>query len=202
MPHRLLFRILPCLAAWALLLYACASVDLANTWKDPAFAGPPLRRVLVAGLARSEVNRRIFEDTFARDLNAAGVAASASHTVLADAAGLGRDQMRDAVRKNGADSVLVTRVVRAEQRVDLAPTPVMAPMGGGGGLYGWYGSTVAAMPVEEYTVVTLESTLWDAKTEKIVWSGTSQTFESTDIAGITDQLAQLLIRKMRSDGVI
>ena len=200
MPHKLRFASLILHLAALALLYACASVELANTWKDPAFAGPPLRSVLVVGLSRSEVNRRIFEDSFTRDLIAAGLTASASHTVLADAAGVSRDQVREAVRKTGADSVLVTRMVKSERKVDLATSPAMPPIGGG--FYGWYGSTYAAMPVEEYTLITLESTLWDAKTEKIAWSGTSQTFESRNIESLTDQLSQILIKKMRSDGVI
>jgi hypothetical protein len=195
---RLLVRILTCLGASALLC-ACVSVQLANSWKDPAFAGPPLRRVLVVGVTQSEVNRRLFEDTFARELGAAGPAAAASHTVLSDNGGIGRDEIRKAVEKAGADAVLVTRIVRAEKHVDLAPAAAMPPVGGR--FYGWYGSA-ATMPVEQYTTITLESTLWDVKTEKIAWSATSGTFESQDVEKVTSKLAQVLIAKMRSDGVI
>jgi hypothetical protein len=49
-----------------LLLTACATTQLKDTWKDPQFTGAALRNVLVIGVSRSSANRRVFEDGLQR----------------------------------------------------------------------------------------------------------------------------------------
>ena len=66
----------------ALLLSACATFSVTNEWKDPSWSGPPASNILVIGVARSDTMRRLFEDTFARDLGAAGVRAEASYAAI------------------------------------------------------------------------------------------------------------------------
>ncbi len=52
------------------------------------------------------------------------------------------------------------------------------------------------------TCLTLESTLWDIRTGKAVWRGTSETTARGDTAAVTADLANLLIARMKADGVI
>jgi hypothetical protein len=53
----------------------------------------------------------------------------------------------------------------------------------------------------QYQEATIETTLWDVKTDRVVWTGTSRTTE-TDPAKVTQGLAKVLIDKMRADGMI
>jgi hypothetical protein len=196
----------PALAPWQMiagltLLAGCATVELAESWKDPGFAGPALRKVLVVGVAQSETNRRLFEDRFSQSLKAAGVTAVPAYTLVPAGAAPGSDQVRDAVAKAGTDAVIVTRVQRAEKRVEVTPTyyqtgPYRA------GFYGWYGASAAAPMVTQYDVLTLETTLWQVQGEKVVWGGTSKVIEPQDVPKVTEELAKLLIAKMRADGVL
>jgi hypothetical protein len=183
------------------LLAGCATVELAGSWKDPGFTGPALRKVLVIGAAQSETNRRLFEDSFSQVLKASGVTAVPGYTLIPVGAAPSRDQVRDAVAKAGADAVIVTRVGRAETRVEVTPTyyqtgPYRA------GLYGGYGTSAAPAMVNQYEVFTLETTLWQVKTEKVVWGGTSRVIEPQDVSKATAELAEVLIAKMRADGVL
>lgn len=93
------------LVGLALLLAACSSTVLRDTWKDPRFRGEPLRNVLVIG-------------------------------------------------------------------------------------------------VDQYDVLTIESTLWDMRQERAVWSGTSESTEPKDVATLTGELAKLLIARMKDDKVL
>jgi len=183
------------------LLAGCATVELADSWKDPAFAGPAARKVLVVGMAQSETNRRLFEDSFSQVLKASGVTAVPGYTLIPTGAAPGPDQVRDAVAKAGADAVIVTRVERAETRVEVTPAyyqtgPYRA------GVYGGYGASATPAMVTQYNVFRLETTLWQAKTEKVVWGGTSKVIDPQDVSKATAELAEVLIAKMRADGVL
>ena len=184
-------------AAAVLLVASCASVSVTNQWKDPSWSGPPAANVLVIGVSRSDTTRRLFEDTFVRDLTAAGVRASASYASIPPGDG-GSAKLGDVVKSTGSDAVLVTRVQRVEDRINVTPT---GP--GYGGFYGWYGGAWASTPeVTQTTLVTLETSVWDPRTEKLVWTVTTRGVLSSDIPRTTQQLSATLIPKMKADGII
>jgi hypothetical protein len=184
-------------AATVLLVTSCASVSVTNQWKDPSWSGPPATNVLVIGVSRSDTTRRLFEDTFVRDLTAAGVRASASYASIPPGDG-GSAKLGDVVKSTGSDAVLVTRVQRVEDRINVTPT---GP--GYGGFYGWYGGAWASTPeVTQTTLVTLETSVWDPRTEKLVWTVTTRGVLSSDIPRTTQQLSATLIPKMKADGII
>ncbi|GLS06253.1 hypothetical protein GCM10007860_34290 [Chitiniphilus shinanonensis] len=205
MPHRPLRRRFASLCAvlCLLLLSACATPSLTNAWKDPNFAGPPAKRVLVLGISNSDAHRRIFEDAFVQALREHGVDAVPAYPKLPERGEIARDRIQAAVAASGADAVLVTRPIKVEHQVDVSPAP--SPMGWyGTGFYGWYGAVWAAQPatVTQYDVLTLESTLWNLGSEHVTWSGTTKSIESDDIARFTARLAKVLIEQMRRDGVL
>lgn len=183
--------------ALAATLGACATTSVSNQWKDPSWTGPPAANVVVVGIARSDAMRRVFEDTFVRDLEAAGVQATASYTQIQS----GEDsatKLSDFVKSSRADAVLATRVQRVEQRVNVSPGYV-----GYQGFYGWYGRAWAAQPtITAYDVVTLETTVWQPSTEKLVWAATTQRVASQDIPKVTSDLASTLIPRMKSDHIL
>ena len=190
-------RTIACLLT--LTLAACATTSVLNQWKDPTWRGPPATNVVVVGIARSDTTRRVFEDTFAQQLNAAGVHAVPAYTQV-QAGEDGRVKLNDFVKTSGAEAVLVTRVQRVQQKINVSPG--YAPVGYGG-FYGWYGGAWASTPtVSQYEVVTLETTVWDTRSEKVVWGATTERVASQDIPKVTTQLAQTLIPRMKSDGVL
>jgi len=186
----------------AALLAACASTTLRDSWKDPAFAGPPFKQVLVLGVSKSEASRRVFEDGFVNALHASGTAGASSYTVLPGGGPLTNVQLTDAMAKTGSDSVLATRVLRVKRDVNVTPG-YAAPGFYGRGYGGWYGGAWASAPdVNVYDVLTIESTLWNLKADKPVWSATSEVTDPSSVAKATEEIAKVLIAKMKSDGVI
>ena len=185
------------------LLAACASTQLKDTWKDPAFSGPPMQQVLVIGAFKSDLNRRVFEDAFASALRAAKTAAQPSYPTLPEGGAIPNERVQSAVRSTGSDSLLVTRLLRVRRDVNVTPAYV-GPGFYGRGFYGWYGGAWAAAPadVNVYDVLTIESTLWNMRTDKPVWAGTSEITAPTNMTEASKELAGVLITKMKADGVI
>ncbi|WP_430390053.1 DUF4136 domain-containing protein [Dyella sp. 20L07] len=185
------------LASSTLLVTACASVSVTSQWKDPSWSGPPASNILVVGVAKSDTMRRLFEDTFSQQLIGAGVKAEPSYAQIPAGEG-GSAKLGDLVKSTGADAILVTRVQRVEQKINVTPS---GP--GWGGFYGWYGGAWASAPdVTTYDQVTLETSVWDAKSQKLVWTVTTQGLGTNDIPKATTDLAQTLIPKLKADGVI
>ncbi len=181
----------------SLALCACSTVSITNQWKDPAWPGPPASSVVVVGISQSDLIRRKFEDSFSQQLQAAGLKAVPSYTQIPPGNG-GAVKLTDLVRSSGAEVVLVTRLLRVAQKIDVTPT---GP--GYGGFYGWYGGAWASTAqVTQYDVVTLETSIWDAKTQKLVWSVTTEAVSQEKIARATAELAQALIPKLRTDGIL
>ncbi|WP_201315739.1 hypothetical protein [Dyella sp. EPa41] len=183
--------------AVSLVLCACSTVSVTNQWRDPSWAGPPASNVVVVGISRSDTMRRVFEDTFAQQLQAAGVQAAASYTQIPPGNG-GAVRLRDLVKGTGAQAVLVTRVQRVQQKVSVTPSGPYY-----GGFYGWYGGAWASTPdINQYEVVTLETSVWDARNEKLIWTVTTENVATNDIPKTSTQLAQTLIPKMKADGIL
>ena len=182
---------------FALAILGCSSISVSNQWRDPSWHGTPATNVVVVGIARSESTRRVFEDTFAQQLQAAGLTATSSYSQIPP--GETTVKLGDFVKSSGASAVLVTRITRVEHKVNVSasPTPVYR------GFYGWYGSAWASTPmVTQYDVVTLETDLWDTNSDKLVWAVSTHGISSRDIPGVTRDLAQALIPRMKADGVL
>lgn len=193
--------------ALALLLAACASTPkLTASWRDPQFTGPAPAKLLVLGISRSDVHRRVFEDGFAGALRAAGVGGVPAYTELPEQGVIPDERIQAAVKKTGAEAVLTARVIRVDRQVEVRPgMPPPMPYGPyGRGFHGWYGSawTMSQPDIVQYDVVTIESTLWDMRSNKLVWSGTSETTQTSDVAKLTEGLSKVLIAKMKTDGVL
>ena len=184
-------------------LTACATTQLTASWKDPAFSGPPLKKLLVIGAFKSDVNRRVFEDSFANALTAAATGGAVSYPALPESGAISNERVQQAVASTGSDAVMVTRLMRVRRDVNVTPSYMHSGFYGGG-FRGWYGGAYAMSPadVTVYDVLTIESTLWNMRTDKPIWSGTSEVTAPSDIAKASQELAGVLIAKMKADGVI
>jgi len=85
------------------------------------------------------------------------------------------------VQSAGADGVLVTRLIRVEQRTDASPGDFQPNFGFGyyNWYYpGWYGAGFYTPPsYYQYPVYYSETTLSDATRNEIVWTGTVRTID-------------------------
>ena len=193
-------------AAWlaaALLVAGCATTQLKDSWKDPAFTGPPMKRLLVVGVATSSSSRRVFEDAFAKALSAAGTSATASYSSLPESGPIPNERITVAANQADVDGLVITRVLRVKREVSVSPG-YASPGFYGAGFRGYYhGAYLATVPdVDVYEVLTIETTLWNLRADKPLWSGTSEVTEPRNVAAATEELAKVLIAKMKADGVI
>jgi hypothetical protein len=187
----------------ALVLAACATTTLTNQWKNPEYSGPPLRKVLVLGVTKQPSVRRVFEDEFAARLQAAGVQAVQSYTLLPQDGQADQAVLEKIVQDIGADGVLVTRLVKQEQKTRVSPGFYYPyPYAG---FYGWYSSYWMGYyepSVYSYDVATAETSLYSPPQSRLVWSGTTETFAPSDVKKDTSEFAAVVIKALREQGII
>jgi hypothetical protein len=185
---------------------------MVHSWMDPAHGSAPIQRVLVIGLVKSATTRQIFETHMAGILQKNGVTAIPSYDLLQDPQTVGdeaavRELVRAAVTKSGADAVTVTRLVAEETSQEwVHESTYVAPMGYYGSFYPYYYGAyqVISTPgyvVEEKTYV-VETNLYDVATEKLIWTGISETVNlESAIKGI-DSVGGVVVASLKKEGLI
>ena len=180
-----------------LFLAGCASTTLQSTWRDPTFTGGPFKRVFVVGLsARDGTARRVLEDVLVAKLKAGGVDAIPGCQFLSDAP-MEEAAFAAMVAKTGADAMLMVRLLGVETQ-----TTVWPPMGPRIGWYGAYSGWYAYPDVTQTQTAVIETTLFDTKTRRVVWSGTSETLNPTSVQKDAPAFADVILGALRKDGVL
>jgi hypothetical protein len=189
----------------ALLLSACASTQLTSVWKDPSYQTRPAR-IMVIGMAKSPLNRRLFEDEFVRQLKSRGTDAIASYTVLPDEQQANQADIAKKVTALGADTVLITRLVSKKVvQVYVPGTPYYPPpfydTWPNYYVYGYrYMYTPGYVTNDEYAVI--ETNLYDAKTDKLIWAASSETGINDSDKNLIKSYIKVMVNNMIGLGLL
>ena len=179
-------------------IWGCAPTQLVSSWQDPRFSGPPLKKIMVIGVTKQAGIRRTFEDEFVQQLQAKGVQAVQSYTLIPEDGEAPKERVAQAVKESGVEGVLITRLVKVERGTQVYPgTYPGAPYGGFYGYYSYSWSGFYEPPqVYTYDQVTAETNLFEAKGDLLIWSGTTQTFAPSDIKKDTKQFVSLIVNTL------
>lgn len=196
----------------ALTLSACGiNSQITNSSVDPAFKKMDLHGVLVVAVAKESSSRIEFEDIFTKALKRRGVEAVASHTLLPNHKAKAEEVIA-AAEKAGLDTILVTRYVgeKADEvyhpgAVYYAVTPAYDPgyYGNFGGFYGRATEVAYQQPVWTANVShAMISDLYVAKTEERIWQAVSETIESSSTSQVMDDTIDALIGNLKEKGLL
>ena len=184
------------------LIIACAGTKLTQTWVDEAHRGKPVSDILVIAITYKEEVRHSFEDKFVAQLKALGIEAVSSADVIPIPADLKleKDQILNVVNKFGNDAVIITHMVGVEEKETYSPATQSDT-----GFYGYYDGLIPARDPGFYktrTFVRLLTNLYDVKTEKLIWSGQSETKDPRSIKQTIDDVINVVIKDMQKKGLL
>jgi hypothetical protein len=190
----------------AMLVTACASTQLTSVWKDPSYQTRPAK-IMVAGVAKNPINRRLFEDEFVQQLKSRGTDAIASYTVLSDAQQGDPAAIAKKVAELGADTVLITRLVSKKIVQVYVPGSSYFPppfYGTWPDYYGYgyrYMYTPGYIADDEYAVI--ETNLYEAKSNKLVWAASSETgINDSDQKNLIQTYVGVMVKNMIELGLL
>ncbi|MDH3763298.1 MAG: hypothetical protein OEU50_20175 [Gammaproteobacteria bacterium] len=189
------------------LLAACAIKPLAE-WRDSSFSGT-VDNILIIGVSDQAVVRRIFEDTFVKELAALGVSAKSSYQVLTDDEISSNDALDAAIRAQSMDAVLVTRVIGVEEiNTYTPPTYTYTPSTIDHHYRDYHSFYNHAAQVatpgywDKYEVLKLESNLYDSASQQLIWSIQSESFDPRSATQLIDDQITVSIKSLRNTGLI
>jgi len=188
-----------------LLATACATTQLTSVWKDPSYQARPAK-VMVIGVAKVPLNRRLFEDEFVLQLKARGTEAIASYTVLADNQQDDQAAIAAKVKALGADTVLITRLVSKKTVQFYVPGTVYYPPPY---YYSWpdyygYGYRYLYSPgyIAEDQYAVIETNLYETGSDKLVWAATSETAMNDADHKLIKSYIGIMVDSMAKNGLI
>jgi len=176
---------------------SCTSTKLTSSWRDQQFTGAPVHKVLVVAVTTDQMRRRQLEDTMVAELARHGAQAVAGYSVLPqDVWQPTKDQLRAAVQQTGADSLLLVRIVSQETRTEV-DRPAPPPPVSYGDYYDWsWDNTYVGPAMYQYQVVVVQADLFDTKTEKMIWTGKTQTTDPKDVPKEIKKFASVIAGDM------
>jgi hypothetical protein len=189
------------------LVNSCASSKITGEWKDPQLGNKKYSHILVIGVAKQPDRREFYEDEFAKQLTSQGVMAIASHTIIP------RDKMqdKDAIKKSiqglQIDGVIVTRLqgIKQQKQVPYGRT-YQVPYGYYNNMYDYYDSSYSLAPAVSYAdteeYLQLESNLYDAETEKLVYSIVTDTFIRQKFDSRIKAYIETVVRQLKSNNLL
>jgi hypothetical protein len=183
------------LSGYLLFAVSCSTTTLKTVWTDKNYQGGKLNKIFVVGVTKNPTVRRLFEDEFTAQLKAHGADAVAGYTVIPSEAMLDKAAVESKVKILEADAVLVTRLVETKkERVYAEPVRYRS------GWYNHYTSTYEVIRYQdnyyEYEVVSLETKLFETKTENLIWSGMSETYVEGTAEEVIKAFIQVIMKSL------
>ena len=189
------------------LLNSCGSSKITGQWKDPELGIKKYSHILVIGVAKQPDRRKFYEDEFAKQLNRQGVMALASHTIIPRDKMLDKDTIVKSIQGLQVDGVIITRLQGIkEQRQVSHGSSYRVPYGYYNRMDDYYSNSFSTAPsvsyAETHEYLQLESNLYDAETEKLAYSITTDTFVRQKFQSRITAYIETIVRQLKSNNLL
>ncbi|MEO6876356.1 MAG: hypothetical protein ABI222_16185 [Opitutaceae bacterium] len=196
----------PALAAGCLLLAACNSTTLESSWKAPAVDSIHFTKVLVVAASPVDSLRRMTEDAMKAQITTVPVVTS--YELLPNRADAkDRTKLAALIKSSGVDGIIIMRLVSDANEVTyVAGTPMPMPYRS---FYGYYNRPYGLSPyfydpgsIRTDRVVSIETNIYDAKDESLIWSGVTKTTNPENVEDLVAQVTKVVRAKLRAQKLI
>lgn len=196
--------------AGLVILAGCgSSTSIRDSWRDPSATPNSLmfKKVLVIGIMEDSASRRVAEDQLVQIIESSPTReteAVASYTIFGDEDVRDKDQAKARIAGMGFDGAVMMRLADTTQEQTWVPGMTTYPYGGMWGYYGWGWGAVYHDPgyIRTDTKVIVETMVYNAQDEKLVWASVSETFNPKNSATLVDDVARAVGKALRKEGLI
>jgi hypothetical protein len=185
------------------LMIACGGgTKLTKTQIDPDRRDKPVSNLLVIGVTYNQETRRSFEGKMVAQLKATGIEAVTSVDVLpiSEKQQLEKDRVLKVVDEFGNDAVLITHLVYTEEK-EVITRDFSAVRSNYGFLWS-YGNAYSPGYSSVNATIILITNLYDVKTQKLIWSGQSETTKPESLDQTIDDVIALVIKDLHDNQLL
>jgi hypothetical protein len=200
------------------ILSGCSSTTLTGSWRSPEQINT-VKKVYIVGVSKQETSRRSFEDGFGQKLQAHGVETVSSYKDLKNNQEASLELITEKVKANGADALLLTRVLSQRTEAVVNPGRVSgysSPSHYGRGGYRpepyyrnyrsyydrRYEMTYEPATISQFSVVTMESNLYDSASGELIWSAQLETVLDSTLQKLIRDFIEVVTKDLLDQGVI
>jgi hypothetical protein len=183
-----------------------AQSEMTDLWRDPSFTSGPMHNVLIVALRKDPVRRRLWEDAFAKQLGARGVAATSSYQLFQG--GLpDTQQVIEAVQKNGYDAVLVSIRLPNQTTRTFVPGAVrreaVTTQDFYGGFHSYWRDVQDPGHTETDEIRQVQTEIWaTGDSGRLIWSSTLRTLESVSNRTMETAVSKDILPVLERQGLI
>lgn len=195
----------PAMLIATVALAGCATKRIVSDWTNTGYNSPSFKKIMVIGVSQQTAIRRNFEDRLAAELRKAGVDAVPSYRHIPETGKVSQERLLATVEKTQADAAIITRLVRAEERIDASPGYHTAfPAIGLYGLYSsaWYAGFYTPGWIRQYPVFFSETTLYDVLKDEVVWTATIRTIDPDNIDEATENYVETVAEALKQKNLL
>jgi len=200
------------LASCALLTSGCASdTMIKKSVVAPGVTSLQFKKVFIVALAPNDIDRRLIENTVKRHITR--VPSQVSHEIIPGVLSKkDKESVLKAIKESGADGLIVMRSMGMFTEVSVGadnslPMEYQTFSGYYGATYdvgAYYGQDRRQLNADRVYII--ESSIFDAKTEKIMWTGYSKSqkdaIEYGNVGAIATEVAKTLKETLSKQNLI
>ena len=193
-----------------LAMLAVAGPKLEMSWKNPEYSGGQFKKILVLALNGKAASRMEFEDRLVAAITRPGGKAYPSYEFIMrpDATPIDMKDMRELVKEQHFDAIVVARVTKHDTTTTYVPGQVYAPSPYYGTFYGYYNAlypvvyTPGYMQTERVGQVEVNMYSTAKPDGELVWTGITNTFEIGSVMKTITSLVKVLTKQLEKDDII
>jgi hypothetical protein len=188
------------------------SIKMVTSWYNPKYEGQKFHKVLVIGIAQDLELRADFEDEMAAQIARPGMQTVPGNQILLrpdPKAKLDLNYLRDQIRSNQIDAVVVSRLLKVDKKVTSIPSSTyIAPFPYYYSFYGYLGAVYPVVYDPGYTrtdtTVSVETNVYATSKPDgdLVWTGVSDSFNPKSAKKVVDGLVKEVPKQMEKDGLL
>ncbi|MBT1702206.1 hypothetical protein [Chryseosolibacter indicus] len=204
---------------YAVLVFCFAAcqpaTEITGSWKNTNATANNQRfnTILVTALtARTNVRQQVERD-IAAALEKRGYKTVKSFDVLppfTEGKTPDKEVLFSKINQTGANAIMTVALIDKETEnryvpgsTGYAPVPRFGYYGSFWGYYNtWFPTLYSPGYYEEDKVYFIETNLYNARTEELLWSGQSETYNPSSLDSFSREFAQVVVAKMENDGLL
>jgi len=182
-----------------ILLISCVTTKMHDVWKDQNYSSQ-IKIIFIIGVSQDQKMRKQFENEYVKQLAIKKIKAIPSYTVLSSDEMLDKDTIVSKINDMNIDGVIVTKLIEKTKKSFASPSYNIP-----GSYHAHYVNSLnvaKSYSVSQSDYVTLETNLYDAKAEKLVWSGLSETFIFRTTSESIRPFIESMIQSLSKDNMI
>jgi hypothetical protein len=208
--ERQAFKWLAILACGVLIVACGGGTKLTKRQIDENRKGKPVSNLLVIAVTYDQEVRRSFENKMVASLKATGIEAVTSVDVIpiSEKQQLKKEKVLEVVGEFGNDAALITHLIYTEDKEiitrDLSGVQGVNPLGSpGSSSFLWsYGNAYSPGLSSSNITIRLITNLYDVETEKLIWSGESETSKPKSLNQLIDDVIKVVLEDLKANKLL